>query len=345
MAFSDNKTDIAPFVFYRMPHENNAFALFPDTVVQVKDLATWNFNAEGFMLAPFSLSKENPILFFSGKAEKMPLQVTNPAFFRQIMHTHENREEYTHLFHRFQNYIIQDRVSKIVLARSVSFPVSEFSAKHFFQTLATAYPEAFVFTTQCSNGEIWFGATPETLLRGNENKWQTAAIAGTMPHSQANEDLLQWQEKDKEEHLCVANFIEHTLKDFDLEMQRSSLKIISAGNVDHLHTAFSIQGSVAIGRLLTALHPTPAVCGFPTREALNLILTHEHPDRKYYSGFSGPVCQHEKAFFVNIRSGFYKNGIVTLYAGGGIMKDSVENREWQETKWKMQTLSKFFQPS
>ena len=342
MAFSNDQTNITSFVFYRMPFENKAFALFPDAVVQVKDLSEWDFDKEGFLLAPFSPSKGTPTLFFSGKADPMPLQAPVHSSFFQTIVFNENREEYTRLFHRFHDFITQGYVSKIVLARSIAFAAPTFSANHFFQTLAAAYPKAFVFTMQCPDGDIWFGATPETLLRGNDNEWHTAAIAGTMPHSPKSKDPLQWEEKDREEHTCVADFIDRTLGNFNLKTQRSSLKVVSAGSVDHLHTAFSTHGPMTTGPLLTALHPTPAVCGFPVAKARNLILTHERLDRKYYSGFLGPVCKNEKAFFVNIRSGYYKDETVTLFAGGGIMKDSVEYREWQETHWKLQTLTKFF---
>lgn len=343
MSSSNNQTDTASFVFYRMPYEGNAYALYPDAIISVKDLTVWNFDKEGFLLAPFSSSKETPTLFFQGHPDAiLPENLTRPFLPPPVM-PDENRQEYTHLFHLFHNFIVRGEVSKIVLARSVSFPYPLLPVKFLFTTLAKAYPEAFVFTLRCPNGEIWFGATPELLLRGNKNTWHTAAVAGTMPYSEHGEDLSQWKTKDKEEHACVANFIERLLNTFHLRVERSPLQVRSAGCLHHLHTAFSMRGNLPVGNLLNMLHPTPAVCGFPTRKARNLILNHEHLNRKYYSGFLGPTSKKEKAFFVNIRSGCHSKDTVTLFAGGGLMKDSVEPQEWQETNWKFQTLIKFFQ--
>ena len=44
-----------------------------------------------------------------------------------------------------------------------------------------------------------------------------------------------------------------------------------------------------ISRLINALHPTPAVGGFPLREALKIICETENRERRYYAGYLGPV--------------------------------------------------------
>jgi isochorismate synthase len=94
-----------------------------------------------------------------------------------------------------------------------------------------------------------------------------------------------------------------------------------------------------IGNLLQALHPTPAVCGLPKREAFDFIVRNEHTSRRYYSGFMGMLDpQGETHLYVSLRCMNIKNDSCCLYAGGGLLKDSKEWQEWQETEAKLETM-------
>ena len=94
-------------------------------------------------------------------------------------------------------------------------------------------------------------------------------------------------------------------------------------------------------QLISVLHPTPAVCGFPKLEAKKFILENENYNREYYSGFLGELNIHDATdLYVNLRCMQIKNNQIHLYIGGGITKDSIPEKEWIETANKAMTMKK-----
>jgi len=94
-----------------------------------------------------------------------------------------------------------------------------------------------------------------------------------------------------------------------------------------------------VGDLLQELHPTPAVCGLPKREAFGFIVRHEHTPRQYYSGFMGPLEMNAGThLYVSLRCMQMTETKYRLYAGGGLLKESRMESEWQETEAKMQPM-------
>ena len=116
---------------------------------------------------------------------------------------------------------------------------------------------------------------------------------------------------------------------------------VQAGEMAHLKSLFSfaLDRTDLLGDLLERLHPTPAVCGLPKEEAYRFILREEGYDRSYYSGFVGWLDPAGKTdLYVNLRCMNIQSHALTLFAGGGILPDSVPEEEWQETKDKMETM-------
>ena len=68
-------------------------------------------------------------------------------------------------------------------------------------------------------------------------------------------------------------------------------------------------------------------------------MQNEHSPRLYYSGFMGALSVEGKTnLFVTLRCmELFSNGYC-LYAGGGILNDSTEEQEWQETEIKLDTM-------
>jgi isochorismate synthase len=103
------------------------------------------------------------------------------------------------------------------------------------------------------------------------------------------------------------------------------------------------------------LHPTPAVCGLPKQDTYRFILDNEHTPRLYYSGFMGPLTLNPSPFtlhhepftmnpspftslYVSLRCMQMTANSYRMYAGGGLLKDSIEELEWQETEAKLETM-------
>ena len=184
------------------------------------------------------------------------------------------------------------------------------------------------------------GSTPEIILSGEKNEWNTVALAGTQPLQ--NGKLPQvWDDKNRQEQDYVASYIRRQLLSLGIRSTESGPYPAYAGALSHLKTDFhfSLKDNKNQGDLLKVLHPTPAVCGLPKEEAYRFILENEGYDRKYYSGFIGWLDPEGRTdLYVNLRCMHIEDEQLTLYAGGGLLASSELNDEWQETEKKLQTM-------
>lgn len=81
---------------------------------------------------------------------------------------------------------------------------------------------------------------------------------------------------------------------------------------------------------------------FQPEKAKKFILENEAYDRKYYTGYLGPIDTTENSaiMYVNLRCMEVLANTIRLYVGGGITKDSDVHAEWEETINKAQTMLK-----
>ena len=76
-------------------------------------------------------------------------------------------------------------------------------------------------------------------------------------------------------------------------------------------------------------------------KAQQFILSNEQLNRGYYSGFSGLLGENGTAkIYVTLRCMQLSRSACRLYAGGGLLKDSIEENEWLETESKLDTMRK-----
>lgn len=162
-----------------------------------------------------------------------------------------------------------------------------------------------------------------------------------------------WSAKNLQEQKLVTDYIVSTLKSSGVnEIIVNDLFTAEAGPVIHLCNGifFMPESDDLADRpwpIVRALHPTPAVCGLPKQQALEFIRQHEGYARNFYAGivghYNGDLSDIEQdrttcRLFVNLRCLQAKDGIMTLYAGGGLLPASEAESEWQETENKLQTM-------
>ena len=185
---------------------------------------------------------------------------------------------------------------------------------------------------------MWMGATPEVLICGREEHYETISLAGTLP---AQEDgTYNWTEKEKKEHQWVSDFIEQNLSSaLAQDVVKSPVETLVTGPVAHLTTRFSFQYSGSPLQLADKLHPTPAISGYPVDSAMRLIQEHESHSRGYYTGFLGKLNgKKDTRLFVNLRCMRLDTERFEIYVGGGITDLSDPEKEWDETVEKAKTL-------
>ena len=93
---------------------------------------------------------------------------------------------------------------------------------------------------------------------------------------------------------------------------------------------------------LNDLHPTPAVAGVPSMEALNFINHHEPFKRRWYAGPVGMVSSTDVQMLVAIRSGRVFDNKVALISGAGIVPQSDADDEWNELDAKINVFKSIF---
>ena len=339
------------YALYRLPHADHCTRIeqtagSPQPLHACSELD----GQSGFAIAPFQAGPEEPIwLIRPDRVEQMPLK--RPMNRNAINgEPEDNPAQYAAEFRLFHQTLETGRFRKIVLARSATLPNHhDVQPEELFWRACAAYPRLFIALAAMPDGGYWLTATPEILLEGRGAEWRTIALAGTMQLSgdelNGEGEGIRWSAKNIQEQRYVASYIASCLEHFSLKFEEEGPRTVRAAHLVHLRSdfTFTLPDPGKTGQLLQLLHPTPAVCGLPKQETLDFILQNEHPRRQYYSGFMGPIgMDGETHLYVSLRCMHIGPDEYRLYAGGGLLKDSRLEQEWQETEAKMQTMRNLF---
>lgn len=237
---------------------------------------------------------------------------------------------------------------KVVLARRTTVEAcaaNEVGAA--LVNLSAAYPNCYVFKFHTPDAD-WIGATPELLVALEGGAVRAASLAGSRPrNAERREDRLQMTElladaKERSEHQYVAMALREALTPLCADLSSPAApEVMTLANIHHLYTPF--EGHVAPGThvldLVAAIHPTPAVGGWPRSEAIAAINRLEQLDRGWYSGPIGWIdFSGDGEFAVALRAGLVNSTGAVLFAGAGILAGSVPAGELAETETKLRPL-------
>jgi menaquinone-specific isochorismate synthase len=118
-------------------------------------------------------------------------------------------------------------------------------------------------------------------------------------------------------------------------------ELLRLANVQHLATPFAgrLDRETHILELVRALHPTPAVGGVPTADALEVIAALEGMDRNRYAGPVGFFRSNgDGEFAIALRCAELSGARARLFAGNGIVNGSVPEDELEETRLKLAAM-------
>ena len=233
---------------------------------------------------------------------------------------------------------------KVVLAREVRVEANRpILPYHALSRLRALYPSCMLFSV-----DGFVGASPELLVSRHGAEVRSQPMAGTIPRSgdaevdRALASGLMRSEKDRLEHRLVVDAVAAALRSFCQDVYvPPEPSIVALRNVCHLGTTVTgrlVDGPPALA-LAAALHPTPAVAGTPTDEALAAIAELEGMDRGRYAGPVGWVdARGDGEWAVGIRSAQISGNSARLLAGVGVVADSDPEAELAETQLKLQAL-------
>lgn len=240
-------------------------------------------------------------------------------------------------------------VSKVVLARVQSVSAEGgLDAVDVAMNLWADNPAAHVYFYQPAPGNVLLGAAPETVTTVSGSAFRATAVAGSVARGSSEKEqkalarALSRSRKDlHEQAMCVRDMVER-LRPLSEEVQaEEDPHVLTLTNIQHLETV--IQATLKPGQtalsVLGALHPTPAVCGFPRDSALEFLEEAELFQRGWYSGPVGWFDGDGNGVFVPaLRSAVGKGAEWRLFAGAGIVAGSDPGQEWDETRIKFQPV-------
>jgi isochorismate synthase len=238
---------------------------------------------------------------------------------------------------------------KVVLAREVvARGDGVVSAGMVVRGLRAAYPSCFTYLVAGADGTAFAGASPELLVRRAGRQAFSQPMAGSVARgaSDAEDERLAAEltasRKDVDEHRLVARFVLDALRPFSTAVSAREPEVVRFTNIQHLATSVVAELAEPAADVLTlasALHPTPAVGGWPRDRADALIDELEAMERGWYAGAVGWMdSRGDGELAVALRCGLLWEDGARLYAGVGVMPDSDPARELEETELKFKAL-------
>ncbi len=241
---------------------------------------------------------------------------------------------------------------KIVLARKSAIVFEkDINPLFLFSQIKEQSNNCFYYYFQPSSSAAFLGAAPERLFKRVGGVIESEAVAGTKPRGESRDEdalfqhELLYSDKESLEHRYVADLIRNVLSGYCLSLRAADEgAILKIAATQHLITRFqgTLKKVVSDGRLLSALHPTPAVGGCPREEVLKAISRIEPFERGWYAGPVGFIGPDDVDFAVALRCALVQGENVSLFAGAGVVEGSTAENEWQEIENKISVYTRLF---
>ncbi len=278
---------------------------------------------------------------------RAPFRVTSPIT------SNFTRERYGRAYRRVHRYIgdgdcYQVNLAQRFAARAAGDPWLA------YQALRVMNPAPFSAYLSTPYVQI-LSASPERFLQVDHGKVQTKPIKGTRPragHARLDAQLaeeLRVSEKDRAENVMIVDLLRN---DLSKNCELGSVRVPRLFDVESFatvhHLVSTVTGKLRAGRdaidLLRGCFPGGSITGAPKLRSMQIIDEVE-PNRRGvycgaigYIGFDGGMDTN-----IAIRTLVYSHGMVRFWAGGGVVADSSEDAEYQETFDKAAAMLKLLQ--
>lgn len=240
--------------------------------------------------------------------------------------------------------IEKGKLQKVVLARDLKGSVTaDFDLRRGLQRLAERYPNCWVYSVDGT-----FGASPELLVRVTHSQVSARVLAGTASRGtdpqvdRAIANALVESTKNNREHEFAVKSLVQSLEQLCEQVIADEKPFsLALPNVWHLASDVTavLKEEQSSLTLAAALHPTAAVAGTPTKEALAEIEKLEGIDRGRYAGPVGWLsADGDGEWAIALRGGQLSDSGITAFAGCGLVAESDPRAELAETELKFQPI-------
>ena len=235
-------------------------------------------------------------------------------------------------------------LAKVVLARDLKvWAAQPLDARVLARRVVERFDGCWTFV----HGGL-VGATPELLVRRTGTQVDSIVLAGSTGRGRELDDdkrlgeALLASSKDRVEHdLAVSSVVERLATVCADVTADPAPALLRLANVQHLATRVTatLSGDASALRLAGVLHPTAAVCGTPRATAMDLIRDAEGMDRARYAGPVGWVdADGNGEFGIALRCAEVAGTRARLFAGAGIVGESMPELELEETRLKLRAM-------
>ena len=274
-------------------------------------------------------------LIQNGKKEKIePLKLKSdfkPSF---------SRERFCDMVEKAKKYIYEGDIFQVVLSNRIEADISG-SLFDTYRVLRTTNPSPYMFYFSSDDIEI-AGASPETLVKLNDNKLYTFPLAGTRPRGKTDEEDLELEndllsdEKELAEHNMLVDLGRNDIGRIAEMGSVNVEKYLSIERFSHvMHIGSTVTGTLRSDldslSAIDSILPAGTLSGAPKIRACEIINEIENNKRGIYGGAIGYVdLSGNLDTCISIRIAFARNNKVFIRSGAGIVADSVPDYEYEE---------------
>lgn len=251
------------------------------------------------------------------------------------------REDFGTMVDKAKHYIAAGDIFQVVLSQrfSADFTRDPFS---FYRSLRHTNPSPFLFYLDLVDYTL-VGSSPEILVRLRDDIVTIRPIAGTRKRGKTREEDVALEQdllsdpKEIAEHLMLLDLGRNDVGRCTLP---GTVKVTSHMQVERyshvMHIVSNVEGKrdpkrTAFECLMSGF-PAGTVSGAPKIRAMEIIDELEPVSRSFYAGSVGYFSANGSMdTCITLRTALIKDGKIHVQSGGGIVADSTQEGEYQET--------------
>lgn len=259
-----------------------------------------------------------------------------------------SKEEYAEAINKCIEYIYAGDVIQVVNSQRFSRRTDAHPFQ-VYRSLRSINPSPYMYYLNLDDFQI-VGAAIETVVMVAGGMAATHPIAGTRPRGRTSEEdalleeELKTSEKQRAEHIMLVDLGRNDIGRVSVPGTVNVTQLMDVERFSHvMHLVSHVEGrlkpELTPYDALRSCFPAGTVSGAPKIRAMEIIAEIEGEKRGAYGGavgyfsFSGNM---DTALI--LRTGIYKDGVMYVQAGGGVVADSVPEDEYQETRHKAGAL-------
>ena len=263
-------------------------------------------------------------------------------------HSEFGEEAFKKAVEKAKAYIFEGDIMQVVLSQRMS---QTFDAPPLalYESLRTLNPSPYMFYYHMDDHHV-VGASPEILVRLEDETVTVRPIAGTRPRGKTEEEDLQLEQEllaDPKECAEHVQLMDLGRNDIGRVSQSGSVKVTDHMTIERyshvMHIVSNVEGTLKPHMhamdVLKATFPAGTVSGAPKVRAMEIIHELEPSKRGIYAGAVGYLgFDGDMDVAIAIRTGVIKNKTLYVQAGAGIVADSIPLNEWVETQNKAKAV-------